>query len=111
MNFEVYQRFRLLPNELIGFGLFFDTGVYGSWVCANNHFMKEKLEHKVVKTETHKSIRGFNPLQWEYARLGYELIAIYGQYRFSDLFNEKMGKTELPRLEVGIELSIPFGSL
>ena len=112
LNFEVYQRFRLLPNELIGFGLFFDTGVYGSWVCANKHFMKEKLEHKVVKTETRKSIRGFNPLQWGVrARLGYELIAIYGQYRFSDLFNEKMGKTELPRLEVGIELSIPFGSL
>jgi serine protease AprX len=107
LNLEFYQRFRLVPDE--GLGVYFDTGIYGSWVYGNQHFMKKKLDPKIIKTETRGNIQGFNPLQWGVrARFGYNFIALYGQYRFSDLFNEKMGKTELPRLEAGVELAIPL---
>lgn len=105
LNLEFYQRFRLASSELFGLGLYFDTGIYGSWIFKNQLF-QEKKSGNVVETKTTKKLDYILPLQWGVkARLGFELIAIYAQYRISDIFKDKK---ELPKPEVGIEISIPM---
>lgn len=105
LNLEFYQRFRIAPAEMFGMGLYFDAGIYGSWIFANKHFMMKEVNN-IIYTETRKKLDFVEPFQWGVrARLGFEIIAIYAQYRLSNIF---INKSDLPKPEVGIELSIPM---
>ncbi|MCQ2286209.1 MAG: S8 family serine peptidase [Bacteroidales bacterium] len=103
---EFYQRFRFIPTEGIGLGLYFDTGIYGSCLAGARYLLKYEPQNKEI-TIKEKNKALFTQWQWGVrARLGYEIIAIYAQYRISDFLQEKK---DFPKLECGIELSIPLG--
>ena len=102
---EVYQRFKFMSAQLVGIGLYFDTGIYGEWLYAAQHKMKVKNKNITNTTKT-KNLASFSRLQWGVrARLGYEIIALYAQYRISDLL---VDKKDFPKLEVGLELAVPL---
>lgn len=105
LNMEIYQRFKFMSSQLVGIGLYFDTGIYGEWLYSAQHTIKVKDRNVTNITKT-KNLADFSRLQWGVrARFGYEIIALYAQYRISDLLTEKK---DLPKLEFGLELSIPL---
>lgn len=106
INLEFYQRFRLLPSGLLGFGLFWDTGVYGQWIAGASHDYKFETSSTLIESSSY--YRDFESLQYGVrTRIGYGMLSIYGQYRISDLVLQNL--YSMPRLEVGFELSIPVG--
>lgn len=120
LSMDIYQRFRLFPGELLGFGCYIDMGVYGGWNFANYHISVLKADQKNELVIRRKSkIKGDSfipPLQWGVnVRFGYGLLAVYGRYRISDLFiahdldpyNDMLNVYDFPALEVGLQLTIP----
>lgn len=100
---EFYQRFRLLPSGMTGFGLFWDTGIYGQWVAGASYDYKYKTETLVI--ESSETISGFEKFHYGIrTRIGYGVLSLYGQYRLSDF---RLDGYLIPRLEAGLELSIP----
>ena len=106
LNFEVYQRIRLLPTGALGFGLFWDTGIYVSGI------FKSAFESD-LQTSEYENIHSRNIFAnntYHYGvrtRIGYGLLSLFGQYRLSDLiFDDSIS---FPRFEVGLEFSIPTG--
>jgi serine protease AprX len=106
LSAELFQRFRLVPGTMTGLGLFFDTGIYGSWIAKTTYnldFVTNAGNKRKLMIDNNEQffvwgLRG---------RFGYSAISLYAQYRMSDL---KVDDTyTLPKLELGFELSIPMG--
>jgi hypothetical protein len=56
--------------------------------------MKKEVNN-IIYTETRKNLDFVAPFQWGVrARLGFELIAIYAQYRLSNIFINKSDLTK-----------------
>ncbi|MDD3741017.1 MAG: S8 family serine peptidase [Bacteroidales bacterium] len=103
LNFEIYQRFRLLPSGLLGFGLFWDTGLYGQYIMGAGYYYKIKTESTVI--ESKESYSDFvNTNYGIRTRIGYGVLSIYAQYRLSDFI---LNNHDIPKLEAGFELTIP----
>ncbi|MDR2009853.1 MAG: S8 family serine peptidase [Bacteroidales bacterium] len=105
LNFEIYQRFRFLAGGMPGFGLYLDTGIYGNWAFKNEYTDSYKVSDIKYNRKALLKSGDFNC--GARVRLGYEILAIYGQYRFTDILQ---GITDLPKFSMGLELTIPLGS-
>ena len=129
---ELYQRFRLVPGGLFGYGLFFDTGIYGGWnfycrhkTVTDNPYPHAGFGHQ-SNDDTPYRVRTFTPatfmahFQWGVrARLGYDIVAVYVQYRISRLDRmpsdldypsfQGWAHDDFPALEVGLQLTVPLG--
>jgi subtilisin family serine protease len=103
LNFEIYQRIRLLPSGLLGFGLFWDAGIYGQYIMGAGYYYKIKTESTVI--ESKQSFVDFvQPHYGIRTRIGYGVLSIYAQYRLSDFILESY---DIPKLEAGFEITIP----
>lgn len=104
LNLELYQRFRLLPTEGVGLGVYLDMGIYGSWAYKNRYQeMYQYGDSKVIQ----RCRMDAGDLNWGVrARLGYGVFSVFGQYRVSDVLNNV---SDLPRFMIGVELGIPLG--
>jgi hypothetical protein len=113
LNFEIFQRFRLVPGSMTGFGTYIDVGVYGNMIL--------KYKDSQITTYTNGDIKelaidwnGFYKWNWGVkAKLGHGIIAVYGKYRMTGISNYYQYPTltqtiDFPNLEAGIELNIPL---
>jgi len=88
-------------------GKFIDLGGYGSVTVAHTHFTLNTLDDgSNVRTRTNglKYFQRFN--YGVNARLGMNKLAIFGQYRMSDMFYSNWDFAELPRILAGIEFNL-----
>lgn len=103
---EIYQRFRLAAGGLFGYGVFFDTGIYGRW----NFGCRQTIGDKGIRVREHDDQHVVNRLEWGVrARIGFDLVSVYVQYRISRLLNPPFEDVDSPHLEVGAQLTLPFG--
>ncbi|MBP5400685.1 MAG: S8 family serine peptidase [Bacteroidales bacterium] len=128
---EFYQRFRLVPGGLFGYGLFFDTGIYGGW----NFYCRHKTvtdspysdsgyayidDNDPYRIRTSTRATYMAAFQWGVrARLGFDIVAVYVQYRISRLdrmpsdmeypYFQGWAHDDFPALEVGLQLTVPLG--
>lgn len=113
---EIYQRFSFGKRGNY-MGKFIDMGGYGAWGFSTYHFTLERdvtgNGNAQITETTYKKLPYVNAVNYGLsARIGINKIAIYGKYRFSDLFRTtNINGTpilypELPRIVVGIEIGI-----
>lgn len=122
-NLPVHDIDRLLTNSLaLGFfqrfnfdkrgnyiGKFMDLGINGEFPFATSNELidhKDTLssgQQKLVLTGL-KYLNNFN--YGVTARLGYNRIVIFALYRISDIFKSAYNRSELPRLNVGLQIGI-----
>ncbi|MBP5556758.1 MAG: S8 family serine peptidase [Bacteroidales bacterium] len=106
LSLEIYQRFRLAAGGLFGYGIFLDTGIYGGIVFSARQSLASRNRDTLLRLSTDDVKR----LQWGVrARLGYDIVSVYVQYRISRLLNPPFEDVDCPHLEVGAQLTLPFG--
>lgn len=108
ISLELFQRVRLVPLGLMGNGLHWDLGVYGS-IGNNVYTVSGKLPSGGVaerSTRSYTNPESLSDYIWNYGavtRLTYDWIGIYARYRLNGIGkNPAAGKVLLPRLTVGI---------
>ena len=103
---EIYQRFRLAAGGLFGYGVFFDTGIYSRW----NFGCRQIIGDKDIRVRERDIEHRVNRLEWGVrARVGFDLVSVYVQYRISRLLEKRDFMGECPHLEVGAQLTLPIG--
>ena len=109
---EIYQRisFDRRGNHI---GKYMDIGVFGSYIFSTKHFYKDEVENENFSTRevTEKGLEYFENISYGITtRFGIDKWVIFADYRLSNLFKQIEGQStpypELPRLMVGVELSI-----
>jgi hypothetical protein len=94
-------------------GNFIDLGAYGAWVVGASHTYYDK--HPIVNnanasntTVTNKGLIYVSDFNYgAQARLGFNRIVFFGNYRLSQLFNGKIAAyPELPRLSLGLQIGL-----
>ena len=111
LGIELFQRIRLRPCGVFHNGWHWDLGVYGNWAF---NVYKLKGEHNGDVASTRKqTLRNLNVLadyRWNYGittRLTRDWIGLYARYRLNGIGKDVAAdKVMMPRLEVGINLSI-----
>ncbi|MCR5115435.1 MAG: S8 family serine peptidase [Bacteroidales bacterium] len=89
-----------------GYGVFFDTGIYGRW----NFGCRQTIGDKGIRVRERDDQHVVNRLEWGVrARLGYDIVSVYVQYRISRLLQKRDFAGECPHLEVGAHITLPFG--
>lgn len=113
INLEFYQRFRLMAGGLFHYGLFIDTGIYGGLIFSNRYkgkilFLEDDGARDKRQRGTYsRAINNADRFQWGVRlRLGFDIVAIYAQYRFNDITHP----AQLPNAEVGVQLTMPIGN-
>ncbi len=105
LSAEFFQRFRLVPGTITGLGLFFDAGVYGSWVTATTYNLDYQTQGGAKRKLSVNNGEQF--FTWGLrSRFGYSMISLYVQYRMTDI--DADGMYVLPKLQAGFELSLPL---
>lgn len=111
LNAEIYQRFRLVPGGLTGYGIYFDMGFYAGWDFYNRHKTVSGERGYRVRTVT-KALDMSKYQMGVRARFGYGPVAVYAQYRINRI--DRAGKSafspeivDMPKLEVGLQLVFP----
>ncbi|MFN4233977.1 MAG: hypothetical protein ACK4IK_04155 [Bacteroidia bacterium] len=94
-------------------GNFIDIGGYGTWVVGASHnfydnFTVANNANASNTTVTNKGLIYVSDFNYgANARLGFNRLVFFGNYRISNLFNGKIAAyPELPRLIVGIQISL-----
>jgi hypothetical protein len=99
-------------------GKFIDFGGYVNYVFSSTHYTKDKIQDDISTSDpaVHAEIRVVKNSRLDYiqnfgyglfARAGINWAALNVTYRISDIFKERYHWTELPRLSVGFEVTIP----
>ena len=107
LQFEIFQRFRLVPGGLLGYSWFIDTGCFGGWVFSNRYKAVCSGEQKSTFMQQANNMR-----KWQWGvrlRIGYEFLACFVQYRISNLYQktEKLSGMDLPKIETGLQIFLP----
>ena len=104
-NLELYQRIRIIKGGKADKGLHWDLGVYGG-LQSNSYYVSFE-KNAIPNANSSRSIyNNVNPaadtrFNWGFAtRIVWDMIGVYGRFRMSQL---DLG---LPRLEVGLQLSL-----
>lgn len=112
LGLSLYNRFNFgkRGNRI---GNFLDIGVYGTWVAGASHTFYDKfaIVNSANASNTTVTNRGLIYVSdFNYgvqARLGFNRIVFFGNYRLSQLFNGKIAAyPELPRLITGIQIGL-----
>lgn len=99
-------------------GRFIDFGGYVDYVFSSSHYTKDRIEESAFSSEPdvyadvtvvkHSKLDYVRPFGYGvFARAGINWFAVKVTYRVSELFREKYDWPELPRVYIGIELTIP----
>ncbi len=116
IELQIYQRFNFGKRGNY-MGKYLDLAGYGSWAFNVTHYTMERNVtangYPQITETTYRGLTYVNPFIYGVAaRLGFNKLAVYGKYRFSDMFRSFLldGDTttypELPRFIVGIEIGI-----
>ncbi|MBO7489825.1 MAG: S8 family serine peptidase [Bacteroidales bacterium] len=102
-NLELFQRIRIINTGKTKKGLHWDLGIYGG-MQGNNYMVQynaaENNNNAVMQTNTYSDVEPASNWNWGLTtRLVWNWIGIYGRYRMSQ------PSLDLPRLELGIQLS------
>lgn len=104
-DLEFYQRFYLSRSNT-NRGLL-DMGIYGMWDTGSRlkgKFLSEG-DDAIIMTDQNFMRKNMNKLAWGVRlRIGWEHFSIYGQYRISNLWRKDVFSTDLPKIEVGVQL-------
>jgi len=108
LNLELFQRFRLVPGTMTGFGIYLDLGVYGSLVTKFSDINTTEYNTGVI-TESVYVRQTYNKWNWGVkASFGKGILSVYGKYRMTDIFDGGLTISRLPKLEAGIDLALPL---
>jgi len=99
-------------------GRFIDFGGYVDYVFSSSHYTKDRIEESAFSSEPdvyadvtvvkHSKLDYVRPFGYGvFARAGINWFAVKVTYRVPELFREKYDWPELPRVYIGIELTIP----
>ena len=107
ISLELFQRVRLLPLGIMGNGLHWDLGVYGSYGTFSYFFHYEDAALNAASVEaTYERPDALGSHRWNFGvvtRLAYDWIGIYARYRLNGIGSDpEAGKVYLPRLTVGV---------
>lgn len=102
-NLELFQRIRIINTGKTKKGLHWDLGIYGG-MQGNNYMVQynaaENNNNAVMQTNTYSNVEPASDWNWGLTtRLVWNWIGLYGRYRMSQ------PNLDLPRLELGIQLS------
>ncbi len=107
---ELFQRVRLLPGGIMGNGLHWDLGVYGSF-GTNSYTLSGTLPKGSPADEVSTTYSGMDALSahtWNFGvttRLCNDWYGFYARYRLNGIGQDPAaGKVLLPRLTVGLQL-------
>lgn len=103
----LFLRINFDPKRGNYLGYFLDMGGYGDWHLSRTYKTKDEdaLEQIVYNRVT--KLNFMEKYQYGlYASIGLNKINIYARYRMSDIFKAPYKSAELPRLSVGLGLSI-----
>lgn len=111
LNAEIFQRFRLVPGGLTGYGIYFDMGFYAGWNFYNRHKTVSGGREYRIRTTT-KALDMSKYQIGVRARFGFGPASLYVQYRLNRI--DRAGKSaftpgivDMPKLEVGLQLVFP----
>ncbi|MBC8045224.1 MAG: hypothetical protein H7Y00_00360 [Fimbriimonadaceae bacterium] len=80
-----------------------DLGADMVWVMGSNHLTwNENEDGSLIKVKTRKLAYTETFQYLSYARICYGAFALYGSYRFTNVFKEEYNYPELPNVNVGI---------
>ncbi|MDR0714905.1 MAG: PorT family protein [Bacteroidales bacterium] len=98
-----YTRFYFYPPQNNHRKLYIDAGIQGDWAFAKHYKVKDKDGGK----DKFYNSYAFNPFYLSaIARIGWNGIAIFGRYRFTDAFNKKVfNNKDLPPYSLGIQFN------
>lgn len=114
LGFSIYNRFNFSKrgNRI---GNFIDLGAFGTWVAGASHtfFDKYAIVNSANASNTTFTNRGLIYMSdFNYgalARLGFNRLVFFGNYRVSNLFNGKISSyPELPRLITGVQIGLQY---
>lgn len=111
ISLELYNRFNFGKRGNI-IGKYIDLGVSGQWVARSNLYIKDNKipagQSKSTPIETNtRRLYFIDPFEYGVnIRLGINRLAIYADYRLSDMFKKSSGLQELPRLFIGIQIGL-----
>ena len=99
-------------------GRYIDFGGYLNYIFSTSHYTKDRIQDGISPSDpaVHAEIRIVKNTRLDYVqsfgyglfgRIGINWLAAKVTYRMSDLFKEKYDWPELPRLQVGFEVTIP----
>ena len=111
VGLELFQRIRLLPLGVMGNGLHWDLGIYGSYGSAS-YTLSGNTISPAPSSEvsiTYSGIEALDAYKWNFGvvtRLTYDWIGIYARYRLNGIGQDVAAdKVLLPRLTVGLQLT------
>ena len=98
-----------LKNKYHSTGTFVDLGGFAGFTYRAVHYTIDYHHAPNSHRTKMRDIRLDYNQDYSYgvmARLGFNRIIFYGKYRLSDLFKEKYGYPELPRIEAGLMIGL-----
>lgn len=111
-NYTLFTRFNFVKRG-DHLGKYLDLGAFGEYAFVTRHITKDKIASGDGYTYSKHYLRGLkyvNRVNYGFtARLGFSYLTLFCNYRFSDLFNNKVfpAYPEIPRFTAGISLDVP----
>lgn len=114
---ELFQRIRFTPGGITGSGIHWDLGAYMGFGGYTYQLKYSQFNHASGATLTYYNPRHVDAYHTNFGivtRVAYDWIGLYARYRFTGLFacydldpmNPSAFQMRLPRLEVGLEISL-----
>lgn len=119
LSVELFQRIRIVAGGLLGKGVNWDLGVYGSWGYSSYNVEYTYPENSLATAEVRnfKNPNFIDNYEWNYGvatRLTYDFVGLYARYRLTEIGSSQMIPAvalptdfylNLPRLEVGLQIN------
>ncbi len=107
---ELFQRVRFVAGGLMGKGIHWDLGVYGSFGVTDYELLATNKADAVsdgtsMQLVNLKALSAYNYNYGVVTRISYDFVGLYARYRLTGI-GDKLAddKALLPRLEVGLQL-------
>ena len=86
---------------------YFEASIVGELLTRSTYLTWDKIGKSAYKTKLSK-LEFANKYQYGLEfRAGYKYVSLFGKYRLSQLFEERLNKSQLPSLTLGIQIDIP----
>lgn len=107
LRIGLFNRFNFDPGRGNIIGKYMDIGVTAEWCYVVKNITKNDLpDGSYVKAEAKNQPYYTDLNAYGDIRIGTNRIALYGTYRFTDVFRPRFNFPELPRINIGLELSL-----